>query len=29
MGHITIVDNNIDKALEKAQIIKGILKVVA
>jgi hypothetical protein len=29
MGHITIVDNDIDKALEKAKIIKEKLKVVA
>jgi len=29
MGHITIVDNNIDKALEKAEFIKEKLKVVA
>lgn len=28
MGHITIVDSNIDKALEKADMIKKILKVV-
>ena len=29
MGHITIVDSNIDKALEKAELIKDKLKVVA
>jgi len=29
MGHITIVDNNIDKALKKAVIIKEKLKVIA
>jgi len=29
MGHITIVDKYIDKALEKAKIIKEKLKVVA
>lgn len=28
MGHITIVDSNIDNALEKADMIKKILKVV-
>ncbi len=29
MGHVTIVDKNLDKALEKAQQVKNIIKVVS
>jgi 5-(carboxyamino)imidazole ribonucleotide synthase len=29
MGHVTIVDDTIEKAIEKGKMVKGLLKVTA